>query len=849
MKLKAVPSQSVDVKALLASVARWLPTQGPLKEFIQLNTLSAFQNRPFHEGVRVASSLYGARPYLDISWYQTEYLEGRISPGALNRVLEKEVSNASEREKLRTLMLDPNCPPLSPPPGIAKTGIRAQWLEAHFVDVDYLCQPLLVRLISNYLDQGVAIWRLPAANKPFWECIRDLVTRTWLPISPLTDRAIREQFSRPPEAVVADCLPRLVDDPAFYEEYIKGLLLTTPGWIGLANVVEHEPGGLLARRSITLMDCLALGLLLEVGWLQRKLGKDFKPLSTENWKSAPDLEPETPSCRAARLWHEAMEWHYRDDLLGALEGNAVTSAETGRPPSVQAFFCIDDREEGIRRHLEETNYRIDTFSTPGFFGVDFLFQGLQSAYPAQQCPNILRPKHLVYERPRDPERYKTPRLTQLLHLAPSSNTLFRGFIISQTLGLWTAFRLAFNVFRPTIAAPTEKALSKVDVHTELHLFRKTDEPTPEGLLLGYSLDEMADRVANLLKSVGLTKSFSNLIVFLAHGGASVNNPHYAAYDCGACSSKPGAPNARSIAIMANCPEVRRKLVERGIELPTTCRFLGGIHNTTQDEVTYFDLEELPATHKALFDEFNNSIKEALKKNAKERTRRFRTVPLGLSVNEAHTHVRNRAMSIFEPRPELDHMTNAATIVGRRRLTKSLFMDRRVFLNSYDPTQDPEGKILGNILNAAIPVCGGINLCYFFSRIDNTVYGAGTKLPHNVVGLVGVSNGVEGDLRTGLPSQMIEVHDPLRLLMLVEQEPQVALAAAKRNPANFEWIENGWMTYAAFSPSENVVYVYEKGEMVRPGILPRLLPTAKHSLEVVAGQRGNIPVHQIERVIR
>lgn len=38
-----------------------------------------------------------------------------------------------------------------------------------------------------------------------------------------------------------------------------------------------------------------------------------------------------------------------------------------------------------------------------------------------------------------------------------------------------------------------------------------------------------------------------------------------------------------------------------------------------------------------------------------------------------------------------------------------------------------------------PVCGGINLEYYFSRVDNQKLGAGTKLPHNVMGLFGVAN--------------------------------------------------------------------------------------------------------------
>ena len=86
--------------------------------------------------------------------------------------------------------------------------------------------------------------------------------------------------------------------------------------------------------------------------------------------------------------------------------------------------------------------------------------------------------------------------------------------------------------------------------------------------------------------------------------------------------------------------------------------------------------------------------------------------------------------------------------------------------SYDPTIDSSSTILLGILRAVVPVCGGINLEYLFSSIDNEVYGAGTKLPHNIVSLLGLMNGTSSDLRTGLPSQMVEIHEPVRLLVIV-----------------------------------------------------------------------------------
>ncbi|MBK6523956.1 MAG: DUF2309 family protein [Sphingobacteriaceae bacterium] len=126
------------------------------------------------------------------------------------------------------------------------------------------------------------------------------------------------------------------------------------------------------------------------------------------------------------------------------------------------------------------------------------------------------------------------------------------------------------------------------------------------------------------------------------------------------------------------------------------------------------------------------------------------------------------------------------------MTKNLFLDRRAFLNSYDYRTDPEGKLLAGVMKPLGPVCGGINLEYYFSRMDNHKLGAGTKLPHHVMGLIGVSNSCDGDLRPGLPLQMIEVHDPVRLLILVEHFPEVILNTIQSTPDMYEWFINEWV---------------------------------------------------------
>ncbi len=237
--------------------------------------------------------------------------------------------------------------------------------------------------------------------------------------------------------------------------------------------------------------------------------------------------------------------------------------------------------------------------------------------------------------------------------------------------------------------------------------------TENGLQIGFTIEEMANRIEALLKSTGLVKNFAPLVYFIGHGSSSSNNPHYAAYDCGACCGRPGSVNARVAAAMANNMQVRAVLSTRGIDIPNDTQFLGGLHDTTRDELMFYDEKNLSVSSKDLHQKNLLLFEKALDYNAKERSRRLESINTSLSPQKIHNEIRKRSVSLFEPRPELNHATNALCIIGKRDLTKKLFLDRRAFMNSFDYEVDPEGKYLLNILKAAAPVCGGINLEYFF----------------------------------------------------------------------------------------------------------------------------------------
>jgi uncharacterized protein YbcC (UPF0753/DUF2309 family) len=382
--------------------------------------------------------------------------------------------------------------------------------------------------------------------------------------------------------------------------------------------------------------------------------------------------------------------------------------------------------------------------------------------------------------------------------------------------------------------------------TLLELERSSPEPSPEPGHIGFKLDEMTNMGERLLRDIGLIDGFARIVVVLGHGSFSLNNPHNSAYNCGACGGGCGGPNARSLAHILNDGRVRDRLRPRGIDIPDETVFVGGWHNTCNDAVAYFELERLPPSHLNDFRQVQQDIEETCDRNAHERCRRFMSAPLNMSFSAARRHVEGRSEDLAQTRPECGHATNALCIVARRTRTRSLYLDRRAFLTSYDPTQDDaDGTILTRLLQAAVPVCAGINLEYYFSYVDNFGYGCGTKLPHNVTSLLGVMDGAASDLRPGLPWQMVEIHEPVRLLFIVETTPQVMHKIMERNPPIARLCRNGWVQLATLSPDSDRIHVLrgDRFEMFRPET--QELPTVPSSVAWYRGWRDHLGYAFIE----
>lgn len=575
-----------------------------------------------------------------------------------------------------------------------------------------------------------------------------------------------------------------------------------------------------------------------------------------------ELTPQTTGW----VWLQAYERHYREQVFSALVANQDRGPWKTRAtrPEAQLMFCMDDREEGLRRHLEELAPELETLGAAAHFNVPHAWCELDATTTvplAPVIPTVVIPAHEVHEVPQQQDRLLYTRHARRRHTRLAWKTrLMQGTrlgLIGPLLGSLAAAPLTLGVLAGKAFAPrmlgrlsdTLRRRYDLPIATRIDFVVPNDSPaaTPEARQPGFTDVEQADRVQTLLRGGGLTHGFAPLVVIAGHGSHSQNNPHASAYNCGACAGNFSGPNARLVTAMANRAEVRALLAERGIVIPDDTWFVGGIHDTCDDVVSWFDTDLIPAALQPAFVALQRQVDRASELHAQERSRRFMSAPLSMTPKTAWKHVIGRANDYSQARPELGHANNASAYIGRRSATRGAFFDRRIYLISYDPTQDPDGSIVERQLLANGAVGAGISLEYYFSTVDNERYGCGTKTTHNIAGLLGVMEGAASDLRTGLPRQMIEIHEAMRVLAVVEQSTELLTAVYLRQPPLQELVGNGWIQLAAKDPDSDAIHRFVPGTGWVKWQPTRVdLPTVNCSTDWYRGQRDALPPALIER---
>jgi uncharacterized protein len=800
-------------------------------------------------------------------------------------------------------------PPYTPPPD-PEIRHRDLLLEATGVDTDSLVHDVLIKFCAAFLDQGLARWQLPRRDEGFYLSFCALYRQPtgsparWMRGLPEELGRLEDERVGPLQSIL-ESLDLLGVAEREWESFLSATLLALRGWGGMVRQIEIRgdrtvhpvPAGslveflairlLLDRFALayTARTDLAITAPVREFWTLARGRIDLRwppsveqraflvfqlaqvaalspdvlyKLSEDEWARLVKEMETFSGLERRRVFHLAYERRFYIQTLDAVALHARKAGPPPPRPRFQAIFCLDEREESIRRHLEELDPAVETFSTAGFYSIAMYYRGVADAHFVPLCPAVIRPQHWVVERVVEDQggdhqrrawaRRTLGKATHQFHTGTRSFAV--GAVLAAAVGVLASIPLVARLFFPRLTARIRRAFGRVvtapPVLTRLRLERTEPTPGEEDGHVGFSLDEMTKIAEKVLRETSLFARFSRLVLVHGHGSTSMNNPHESAHDCGACGGARGGPNGRAMAQMFNDPRIRERLAERGLPIPPETIFVGGMHNTSSETVTYYDLDLLPASHRDEFEAVRATVELACDRDAHERSRRFQSAPLTLSFPAARQHVEGRAEDLAQVRPEWGHATNAISIVGRREWTRGLFLDRRAFLTSYDPaTDDAENTILTQILQAGFPVCAGINLEYYFSYVDNYGWGSGTKLPHNIASLLGVMDGAASDLRTGLPWQMVEIHEPVRLLNIIETTPDVMFRIMERNEGIGKLCRNRWLWIALLHPETREVSFLQDGAFHPYRPQASVLPRAASSVDWYTGWRDHLEFAEIE----
>jgi uncharacterized protein YbcC (UPF0753/DUF2309 family) len=675
------------------------------------------------------------------------------------------------------------------------------------------------RWCGAYFDEGQASWRLPIRHLPPYAAWRATTRHDRNPEAMGIPgfRAAVLSLPQDPVAAIGAVLARLRIPERAVVDYLHRALFDIRGWAAYARHLgwvaqqQGQPDG-------SLLGLLAIRIAWGYGLFQaRSEDGRFRRAWTHAIAAAATAPQDGMLGQDAELatdllLHEAYEEAARRRMVARLRGHSAAPRLPARP-AIQAAFCIDVRSEVFRRALETAMPEAETIGFAGFFGFPIEYVPFGRTRGAAHCPVLLKPAFTVCEAVQGATPAEESGLHALRRLRQRAARAWKGFRRSavssfthvEVAGLFFAPKIASDSLglTRTVAHPREAGL---DAATAARLGPRIEAGQEEGRLTGFDAAQRLAMAEAVLKGMSLAgATFARLVLLAGHGSTTVNNPHAAGLDCGACGGQTGEANARIAAAILNDPAVRQGLAGKGIAIPDDTWFLPALHDTTTDAVAIFGAESVPASHAADL----ARLREGLDR-AGALARLERAALLGLEGRvDLDDRIAARSRDWSEVRPEWGLAGNAAFIVAPRAWTRGLALGGRAFLHDYEAAQDAGGAVLELIMTAPLVVASWINLQYFGSTVNNEAFGSGNKVLHNVIGQLGVLEGNAGDLRAGLPWQSVHdgqrfVHEPLRLSVFIAASEEAMEAVLVKHQGVRDLVENGWLHLHAIAGGGEVI---------------------------------------------
>lgn len=774
----------------IAEASKVIGNTWPLYSFVASNPLSRYESTPFQDAVSKVKQHLNAHAYPTAELYRQALKCGAIDRSVLQSILNDHGFHDAADHYLNMMATD---------------------VTTAIINESQKLDSILAKWLSSFMDEGLAEWEMPFKSEGFFTAWRLLVVydseigTTSLKEIPKTSMETLEQLlsGYTAEEIVA-----------IFTHHLAAL----PGWTGYINHRTTTASYWQQEYPISLMDYLAARL-----WTAQKINVPLLPKPQEH-------SSESAISNMQHLWLKAWEQTWQNKLIADLNAPspAEDTSDTTQQPDAQLVFCIDTRSELIRRHVEASGH-YETFGYAGFFGIAMDYHDVKDGIVRKSCPPIVASAYTVSEKASQHQdekfsafkkrleisKFKAYFLNRMKHMLPSAFGYVEGSgwyyglqLLARTILPGALYKLAHKKARgiETICQP--------EIHNNTNCSTTTHH---------IPLQERVAIVTSAFHLMGW-KRFAPLVIFAGHGSHSANNPFGSSLDCGACAASPGRHNARMLAQLANQLDVRKALTEtHHIKIPDSTLFIGAEHNTTTDAIELFDAE-IPNSHIQLVEDLKFNLMKAQKTATRDR--------LGATANSVSI-AQKKAYDWGETRPEWGLAKNAGFIIGPRRLTHHLNLDSRCFLHSYDWELDDKGRALEAIMQGPMVVTQWINNHYYFSTVDNHVYGGGTKITHNITGKFGVVQGNGGDLKMGLPlqslfaSDTLMYHQPLRLTVMIEAPVTRVSEIIVRNAHLKTLLDNEWIHLLVTDPTQkDAVLRYQKSVQWVSLTAPRVKKSAK-----------------------
>ncbi|MFO1256886.1 MAG: putative inorganic carbon transporter subunit DabA [Gammaproteobacteria bacterium] len=728
--------QTQAIQSSIEEAANILPDVWPLQSFIALNPLWGLKEKPFRKALSLIREYLPIKGFLSINEYLDLQNRNSISGLALKQSL-LEAGVALDEIQFKDFSMQ-----------LIDQKIEYSKSESSVCVFPISIRDELQRFISRFFEEKN---KANPNNLNIWRC--------WMQEQSLTNvkyQAFIEKLPNEPLLALQTVLSKLEIDSLSLTQLFQYLLTCLPGWHGLIKWIESRNTETLFPKHSSLTEIALIWCCY--AYIEKVSFKNIRLYKSSDLSTLPlSLED------AQAIWQRAFELTYQDALLASINQNSSNATK----PSAQFIFCIDVRSEALRRHLENVD-DYETFGYAGFFGTTFWLKKTGSSSFQPQAPALIEPNMIVQESTQQTFFSKLKLLLNQM-LSNSKKNKFSTFAFFEVIGSYLILPLLQKTFAPKLG------------------FKKTNQnySYSHSFLAPSQIDETASNMAAFLKTIGITTRFAPIVVICGHQAKTVNNPYHASFECGACGGHSGKLNAKMTCDILNHPQIRSLLAQKNVFIPDETIFVPAVHETTTDELI---IDSTGLQDDAHLKRIGNSIKDALLnlKSEKQREHAF--------AQEDD----NKAYHYAELIPELGLLNNAAIIIGPRRLTANANLNGRVFLHSYEWEQDPDGHILENILKGPMIVAHWINAQYYFSTTDPDIYGAGNKAIHNIVSNLGVISGNQSDLKIGLPLQSLfyqnkRIHDPLRLLVVIEAPSNIISAILNRNPDIKSLFDHQWLT--------------------------------------------------------